>query len=81
MLAAIPPRWIARSSARNDKDNLSNWSTTSESENRPLNVIRWSVAIDPVTAMFTVAECMARCRRWKNDQVTDPALGRPDPVT
>jgi hypothetical protein len=32
---------------------LSSLSATSDSENRPGKVIRWSVAIEPVTAMRT----------------------------
>ena len=55
MLAAMPPRRTSRSSTRNDSEILSSWSTTSESVNRPSKVIRWSVAIEPVTAMRT--EC------------------------
>ena len=55
MFAPMPPRRTCRSSARNDSEILSNWSTTMESANRPEKVIKWSVAIDPVTAMFTAA--------------------------
>ena len=53
MLAATPPRRTSRSSTRNDSEILSSWSTTRESVNRPSKVIRWSVAIEPVTAMRT----------------------------
>src|SRR5674476_1412763 len=55
MLAATPPRCISRSSTRNDRAILSSWSTTKESANRPLYVIRWSVAMDPVRAIRTPA--------------------------
>ena len=58
MLAAMPPRRTSRSSTRNDSEILSSWSTTRESVNRPSKVIRWSVAIEPVTAMRTgVSSC------------------------
>ena len=53
MFAAMPPRRTSRSSTRKDSEILSSWSTTSESVNRPSKVIRWSVAIEPVTAMRT----------------------------
>ena len=53
MLAAIPPRRISRSSARKHTEILSSCSTTSESANLPRKVIRWSVAMDPVTAICT----------------------------
>ena len=49
MLAATPPRRITRSSTRKDSEIASSLSSTIESENRPGNVMRWSVAIDPVT--------------------------------
>ena len=54
MFAATPPRRMSRSSTRNDSETLSSLSATSESENRPGKVIRWSVAIEPVTAMRTL---------------------------
>src|SRR5580704_9129712 len=53
MLAATPPRRIARSSTRNDSETLSSLSAMSWSVNLPGNVIKWSVAIDPVTAIRT----------------------------
>src|SRR6476469_899130 len=53
MLAATPPRRTSRSSARKDSDTLSSCSTTSESRKRPLKVMRWSVAMDPVMAICT----------------------------
>ena len=55
MLAATPPRRMARSSTRNDSETLSSLSAMSWSVNLPGNVIKWSVAIDPVTAMRTAA--------------------------
>src|SRR5271166_5986189 len=55
MLAATPPRRMARSSTRNESETLSSLSAISWSVNLPGNVIKWSVAIDPVTAMRTVA--------------------------
>src|SRR3954452_7982737 len=55
MFAAMPPRRTSRSSTRKDSEILSSWSTTKESVKRPSKVIRWSVAIDPVTAMRTGA--------------------------
>src|SRR5271166_2599757 len=55
MLAATPPRRMASSSTRNDSETLSSLSAISWSVNLPGNVIKWSVAIDPVTAMRTVA--------------------------
>src|SRR5271169_1783626 len=53
MLAATPPRRMARSSTRNDSETLSSLSAMSWSVNLPGNVIKWSVAIDPVTAIRT----------------------------
>src|SRR3954453_14828117 len=47
MFGATPPRRISRSSTRKDTESLSSCSTTSESANFPLKVIRWSVAIEP----------------------------------
>src|SRR2546421_647083 len=52
MLAPIPPRRTTRSSTRNDSDTLCNWSGSSCSANRPGKCMRWSVAIEPVTAIF-----------------------------
>ena len=48
MLAATPPRRTSSSSTRNDSEILSSLSRTIESANRPGNVMRWSVAIEPV---------------------------------
>src|SRR5580693_849392 len=53
MLAATPPRRMASSSTRNDSETLSSLSAISWSVNLPGNVIKWSVAIDPVTAIRT----------------------------
>src|SRR6201987_2571268 len=53
MLAATPPRRMASSSTRNDSETLSSFSAMSWSVNLPGNVIKWSVAIDPVTAIRT----------------------------
>src|SRR3954453_443023 len=47
MFGAQPPRRTSRSSTRNDTESLSSCSTTRESENLPLNDIRWSEAIEP----------------------------------
>src|SRR5947207_1490004 len=52
MLAPIPPGRTMRSSTRNDSDTLCSWSGSSCSANRPGKCIRWSVAIEPVTAIF-----------------------------
>ena len=52
MLAATPPRRTTRSSTRNDSDTLCSWSASSWSAKRPGKCIRWSVAIEPVTAIF-----------------------------
>src|SRR5690349_4961636 len=53
ILPATPPRRISSSSTRNDSETRSSLSAMSWSVNLPGNVIRWSVAIDPVTAMRT----------------------------
>src|SRR6516225_6135511 len=60
MFAATPPRRMSRSSTRNESDTRSSFSAMSWSTNRPGNVIRWSVAIDPVTAMRTATAYNAR---------------------
>src|SRR5262245_8456086 len=52
MLAAMPPRRTTRSSTRNESDTLCSWSGRSCSAKRPGKCIRWSVAIEPVTAIF-----------------------------
>ena len=53
MLPAIPPRRISRVSARKLTEILWSWSTTRESEKLPRKVMRWSVAMDPLTAICT----------------------------
>src|SRR5512134_2402679 len=53
MLPATPPRRISSDSARKLTEILSSCSTTRESEKLPRKVIRWSVAMDPVTAICT----------------------------
>src|SRR5437899_1751134 len=55
MLGATPPRRTTRSSTRNDRETLCNWSAMSWSVNRPGKCIRWSEAIEPVTAIFMSA--------------------------
>src|SRR5436305_13298906 len=50
MLAATPPLRTSSWSTRKDSDTWSSWSWTSWSVNRPGKTIRWSVAIEPVTA-------------------------------
>ncbi len=54
MFPATPPRLISRSPTRNDTEILSSFSAMSVSVNLPANIIRWSVAIDPVTAIRIV---------------------------
>src|SRR4051794_10738485 len=71
MLAATPPRRISSSSARNDSEILSSCSTTRESRNRPRNVMRWSVAMDPVTAIFTRGNLPAERRTGHTGRTTD----------
>src|SRR4051794_3461580 len=51
MFAATPPRRMSRLFTRKDSETFSNCSATNWSLNRPAKDIRWSVAIDPVTAM------------------------------
>jgi hypothetical protein len=53
MFAATPPRRISSRSTRKDSDTRSILSAMNCSTKRPGNVMRWSVAIDPVTAMRT----------------------------
>src|SRR5580693_1895043 len=54
MFPATPPRLISKSPTRNDTEILSSFSAMSVSVNLPANIIRWSVAIDPVTAIRIV---------------------------
>src|ERR1700742_1255814 len=53
MVAATPPLRTSSSSTRKDSDTRSSLSATNWSLNVPGNTIRWSVAIDPVTAIRT----------------------------
>ncbi len=53
MFPATPPRWMTRSSTRKLTEIFCRCSGSSPSENLPGNRMRWSVAIDPVTAMVT----------------------------
>src|SRR5690349_20629068 len=55
MLLATPPRRTTRSSTRNERETLCSWSAMNCSANRPGKCIRWSVAIEPVTAIFMAA--------------------------
>src|SRR5690606_5271574 len=53
-------------------DNLSNWSTTSESEKRPPKDIRWSVATEPA-----ISSDMSRnttVRYWFHYQSVTPSV-------
>ena len=54
MFPATPPRLISRSPTRKDTESLSIFSAMNVSVNLPANIIRWSVAIDPVTAIRIV---------------------------
>src|SRR5690349_20416367 len=53
MFAPAPPRCWTRSSTRNDSETFSIWPSTNCSVNFPGKVIRWSVAMEPVTATGT----------------------------
>ncbi|CAM5414615.1 hypothetical protein SFUMM280S_04922 [Streptomyces fumanus] len=53
MFAATPPRRTSSLSTRNDSETVCSWSATSWSAKRPGKVMRWSVAMEPVTAMRT----------------------------
>ncbi|CAM5713636.1 hypothetical protein SGLAM104S_00850 [Streptomyces glaucescens] len=53
MFAATPPRRTSRLSTRKDRETVCSWSATSWSAKRPGKVMRWSVAMEPVTAMRT----------------------------
>src|SRR5215469_2341874 len=57
MFPATPPRRIWRSPTRNDTEILWSLSAISVSVNLPAKVIRWSVAIDPVTAIRIFEGC------------------------
>src|SRR3954451_20170375 len=54
MFAPAPPRCWTRSSTRNESETFSIWPSTNCSVNFPGKVMRWSVAIEPVTATGTV---------------------------
>src|SRR3954453_10062784 len=49
MFAPAPPRCWTRSSTRKDSETFAIFPSTNWSVNRPGKVIRWSVAIEPVT--------------------------------
>ena len=51
-----PPRLMTRSSTRKVSETRSSWSARSWSANRPGKCMRWSVAMDPVTAMGTSSQ-------------------------
>jgi hypothetical protein len=53
MFAPAPPRCWTRSSTRKESETFSSWPSTNCSVNFPGKVIRWSVAIEPVTATGT----------------------------
>ncbi len=53
MFAPTPPRRTLRVSTRKDSETVWSRSPTSWSENRPGKVIRWSVAMEPLTAIRT----------------------------
>src|SRR5918997_1236994 len=55
MLAPAPPRCCTRSSTRKDSDTLPIWPSTNWSVKVPGKVIRWSVAMEPVTTTGTCA--------------------------
>src|SRR3954462_4190221 len=55
MLAPAPPRCCTRSSTRKDSDTFSICPSTNCSVKVPGKVIRWSVAIEPVTHTVTGA--------------------------
>src|SRR3954454_20559913 len=59
MLAPAPPRCCTRSSTRKDSETFSIWPSTNCSVKVPGKVIRWSVAIEPVTHTVT-----GRSWRW-----------------
>src|SRR5215213_8875482 len=69
MLAPAPPRCWTRSSTRKDSETFSSCPSTNCSTNFPGKVIRWSVAIEPVTATGTVSP-------WVVPLEGGPATGR-----
>src|SRR5689334_3027325 len=79
MLAATPPRRTTRSSTRNDSDTLCSWSGSSCSANRPGKCIRWSVAIEPVTAIFIASLRGSVLGGWGAHSLPPTADGRSRP--
>src|SRR5690349_11026392 len=79
MFAATPPRRISSSSARKESEILSSCSTTRESRKRPRKVMRWSVAMDPVTAIFTPRNLPAETSPGHIGRISDRY--DPDPVS
>src|ERR1700760_1266929 len=65
MFPATPPRLICRSPTRKDTEILSSFSAISVSVNLPANIIRWSVAIDPVTAIRIVGRLYSAIGRGR----------------
>src|ERR1700761_1751158 len=76
MFPATPPRLISRSPTRNETEILSSFSAISVSVNLPANIIRWSVAIDPVTAIRIVEGLYSAFgARWPAGSVEGVAAG------
>ena len=75
MFAPTPPRRTSRLSTRKERETVCSWSATNWSAKRPGKVIRWSVAMEPVTAIRT-----ARTRSCEGRGLTVNATGSaPDP--
>src|SRR3954451_19360981 len=66
MLAPAPPRCCTRSSTRNDSETFSIWPSTNCSVKVPGKVIRWSVAMEPVTT--TVTRTLPREWKTRSDE-------------
>src|ERR1700754_3543127 len=88
MFAAIPPRRTTRSSTRKLRDRRWIWSATICSPNFPGKLIRWSVAMLPLTATGTVGLPVGLgCVGWAAErpgparQVTWPGGCRTSPHT
>src|SRR3954453_17210075 len=62
MFAPAPPRCWTRSSTRKDSETFAIFPSTNWSVNRPGKVIRWSVAIEPVTTTV-IEDSLAGGRR------------------
>src|SRR3954467_4497084 len=77
MLAPAPPRCCTRSSTRNDSETFSIWPSTNCSVKVPGKVIRWSVAMEPVTT--TVTRTLPGVCGAENEhlRVGGAAVGRP----